>query len=81
MQMLQEESQIIQRQNIKVEKQQDHQKQREKGKTLLERKFKDGNMTSLWFDPWIFGKSLIDLLGWNNMYLLGNATEKVQSII
>lgn len=44
---------------------------REIGVNLIERKFKEGKKTSLWFDPWINGKSLINLLGWSNFYHFG----------
>jgi hypothetical protein len=54
---------------------------RNKGINLLDRKFKDGKKTSLWFDPWINGKSLISLLGWTNLIYFGGANLKVDSII
>jgi len=54
---------------------------REVGINLLNRNIRDGCHTSLWFDPWIKGKSLINLLGWNNLLYFGIANAKVSSII
>lgn len=54
---------------------------REIGAKLIERKFKDGKCTSLWFDPWINGNSLINLLGWNNLYYFGKVNASVDNII
>lgn len=54
---------------------------REISTKLLERKFKSENQTSLWFDSWNNGKSMINLLGCSNLYQFGGASTKVQSII
>lgn len=56
-------------------------KSRDTGIKLLERKFKNGDQTDLWFDPWIFGKSLISLVGWTNLYSFGEVSGKVNVII
>lgn len=37
--------------------------------------------TDLWFDPWINHKSLVDLLGWDRIYLTNTANRKVNIII
>lgn len=35
----------------------------------------------MWFDPWVNNQSLINLFGWNNLYVFGGANKKVSSII
>lgn len=54
---------------------------RETGIKIIERKFKDGKQTNLWFDPWINGKSLVNPVDQNNLYQYGGENAKVESII
>lgn len=54
---------------------------RNSGKSLIQRKFKSGNETSLWFDPWFQNDSFINMVGWDNLVICGGANANVDVII
>jgi hypothetical protein len=50
-------------------------------KGLITKNIVNGDTTSLWFDPWINGTSLIDNVGWNAMTVLRGSDKKVSDLI
>jgi hypothetical protein len=54
---------------------------RDIGKLLIERKFKNGKETSLWFDPWFKNETFINRVGWNSLVICGGSNNKVSDII
>ncbi len=51
------------------------------GKSLIQRNFKAGHETSLWFDPWFQNDSFINKVGWNTLTICGEANASVNIII
>jgi exonuclease III len=54
---------------------------RDIGRSLLDRNFKDGKETNLWFDPWFKNNSFVNKIGWNNLVIFGEPNLTVSSII
>lgn len=48
---------------------------------LFSRVIEDGATTSLWFDPWINNKTLVDLLGWHRVAMFTSTNYRVSSVI
>jgi len=51
------------------------------GQKFIRRIITDGENTSLWFNPWINDKLMVELLGRDRVGLSGNQDMKVKSII
>lgn len=47
----------------------------------IHRKIANGKNTSLWFDLWIWGKSLSNIIGWSYMALFNSQNNTVSSIV
>lgn len=56
-------------------------KYRDKGLEHMNKGIANGLNTSLWFDPWVNSKTLVDLLGWDSLHLNGGINHKVSIII
>lgn len=54
---------------------------RDAANTVMQRIIVDGNSTSMWYDPWINHKSMVDLLGWHRINICSDATLMVNSIL
>lgn len=52
---------------------------RQHATTIFNRVITDGMNTSLWFNPWINHKSLVDILGWHRVLMFN--TDKLVSQI
>lgn len=56
-------------------------RQRDLAAKIITRVLINGEYTDLWFDRWINHKSLLELIGWNKVYLKNSANNKVSYII
>lgn len=50
-------------------------------KGLIDRNIMNGESTSLWYDPWLNGSSLIDKLGWQYIAMNGGPNNQVSHLI
>lgn len=50
-------------------------------KGYIDRKIINGDITYIWFDPWLNGSSLIDMFGWNSMVVNSGCNKQVSKLI